>query len=414
MSDVEPHPDPSEPQIALPGYHQQLLSYLQQEHGELWNWFDSNPVRSRHTDSVRLALLRTAYRLDRASSESIYRVADDVADTMQMAAPVVLYQAQNPQDRNASLAWLPDEAHVILHGNLQELLTESELSAVIAHELAHHQLYTVNASAFLTVEQVLQAMLDDRSGSAPHDRTWRSFQLYTELYCDRRALQITGSLDDVVSALVKLDTGVKDISATAYLDQAQEILSTDPQENATLTHPEMYIRAWGLAAWQKDPTTADAVIRPLIEGTLQLERLDLLQQAQLSRLTESFLHDFLQPAWLRTRVTEGHLRRFFPNATWDASPADTVTGSTLTLQDVRHDPQLLRYLCCLLLDFVTVDPQLEDAPLAAAFLFADKHNLSEPFESLAKEELRLGKRHFRRIRSQAEELVATAHQELTE
>jgi hypothetical protein len=67
-----------------------------------------------------------------------------------------------------------------------------------------------------------------------------------------------------------------------------------------------------------------------------------------------------------------------------------------------------------LLDAVTVDPDLEDAPLAAAFLFADRLHLNEQFEALAADELRLGKRHFQRIRKQAQEVVTAAEKEFAE
>lgn len=413
MTDVTSQPDPAQTPMSLPAYHTALLDYLQRQQHELWDWFESQPIRSQHADSVRLALLRSAFRIDRESHDTLYRIADDVAGAMSMNLPVILYQAQNPQQLSASLAWLPEEAHIVLYGDLQDLLLEHELAAVIAHELAHHELLAARNSAFLNVTQVLNAMMADRSGSTSHDRTWRAFQMYTELYCDRRALEVCGSLEHVVSALVKLDTGVKDISADAYLAQAAELLSKHTSESEGITHPEMYLRVHALASWQADPTSTDTVMRPLIEGPLQLKSLDLLRQEQLAHFTEQFLRDFLQPVWLQTRVMQGYLRRLFPEFAWHRDPADDLRDTGLTLADVRSDPDLERYVCYLLLDCVTADPDLEDAPLAAAFLFADQHDLNDVFEPMAQKELRLGKRHFRRIRNEAQEIAAAAEEGLT-
>ncbi len=413
MSGVTPSHDPHEPEIALPTYHRELLDYLRLDHTELWNWFDSNPVRTQPFDAVRLSLLRSACRIDRTVDTRLYELADRVKDVLDVSAAVTFYQAQNSQSRNVSLSWLPGEAHVVLHGDVQDLLSDAELRSVIAHELAHHELYTLDGSAFLTVEQVLNAMLADRSASPSHTVTWRTFRLYTELYCDRRSLEVDG-LQDVVAALVKIDTGLRDVSADAYLKQAEEILAAEPRESDGDTHPEMYIRAHALAAWRRDRSAADDVVRPLIEGPLNLSRLDLLQQSRLSQLTERFLCDFLRPAWLQTRVTCGHMRRFFPDFTWTDSPVVPADEQDLTIAAARCDPQIERYLCCLLLDFVTADPQLEDAPLAAAFLFADQHDLGDVFEQTAEKELRLGKRHFQRIRREAAEITEAAEREFAE
>lgn len=414
MTETQPDRDATAAKLPLLPYHMELLTYLRREHTDLWDWFVSNPVRTRHADSVRLALLRSAYRIERSDDNRLYKVVDDVSQQMAMHVPVTLYQAQTSDGRNASLAWLPDEAHIVLHGNIQELLSDSELHALFSHELAHHELYSIDESAFLAVEQVLSAMLNDRTAQPVHTETWRAFRLYTELYCDRRALDVAERLDDVISVLVKMETGLKEVSASAYLTQAEEILSSDSGESEQTTHPEMYIRAKALAAWHEDKQSADRIIRPLIEGPLALSKLDLLRQAQLQQLTEQFVREFLKPGWLQTRVILGHVRRLFPDFDWKSGGEQVATESAGPLLDLTEDHQIHQYLCYLLLDFVTVDPDLEDAPLAAAFLFADRHDLEEQFTNLAAKELRLGKRHFQRIRSQAKEMTAVAEQEFAE
>ncbi len=218
----------------------------------------------------------------------------------------------------------------------------------------------------------------------------------------------------MIRTLIKIETGLRDVSAAAYLAQAEELLAGAAAESDEVTHPEMFIRAKAVAAWHEDPDSADQLIRPLIEGPWQMSDLDLIRQARLTRYTEQFLRRFLRPAWLRTPVVLGHARRFFPDFEWDAQKA-TEDDSMLPLADAKQwDERLRNYLCYLLLDFCTTDPELEDAPLAAAFLFADQHQLSEDFEDTAQKELRIGKRHFRRIRRQAHEVVMAAEEEFAE
>ncbi len=414
MSDQQTDADDSSSLPAPMEYHLELRAYLRSAHADAWKWFASHPVRTQHTESVRLALLRSTYRIEREANASLYEVVDAVAAKMNIRVPVTVFQADSSQGYNASLAWLPDEVQIVLYGDVQNLLIKPELEALIAHELAHHELYALDDAAFLIVEQLLSAMLADQSTQAPHDRTWRSFRLYTELYCDRRALDASENLDNVICALIKLKTGLKEVSAAAYLSQAEEILSRGDVETDEVTHPEMFIRAKALATWYDNPNDASNVIRPLIEGPLKLSELDLLRQAKLTQLTRHFVQDFLQPKWLQTRVTLGHMRRLFADFSWDQTPPPPGYEQEFTSPDSETDPQLLRYLCFLLLDFVTVDPELEDAPLAAALLFADRHQFSELFEAVAVEELRPGKRHFQRLRKQAKEIVVAAEKEFAE
>ena len=94
------------------------------------------------------------------------------------------------------------------------------------------------------VEQVLAAMLGDRAASHAHERTWKHFKLYTELFCDRMTLEMTGDLAACVSMQVKMETGLRNVSADAYLKQAEEVLRGSTTTSEGITHPEMFIRAW--------------------------------------------------------------------------------------------------------------------------------------------------------------------------
>ena len=159
-------------------------------------------MRDEYAQAVRHELLKSTYRLDRDTSGDLYKAAKTAADRLGHDAPVTLYQAQNAKGLNASLAWLPGELHVVLHGPVQETLSEPELIALFGHEIAHHLLFSIDAGAYLMVEQVLTAMLGDRAASHAHEQTWKHFKLYTELFCDRMALG-----DDRRSGDLRLDAG---------------------------------------------------------------------------------------------------------------------------------------------------------------------------------------------------------------
>ena len=60
------------------------------------------------------------------------------------------------------------------------------------------------------------------------------------------------------------------------------------------------------------------------------------------------------------------------------------------------------------LDFVTADRDLEELPLAAALVLAEKLGLKDRFTEIAKRELRLRKKQLETIDQDKEELLAKA------
>lgn len=426
-----------------PRYHQALLHYLKTQEPELWTWFSSQKALDETSETVRLELLKSAYRMDRESETDIYAMADQAAQMMNLTATVTLYQAQQAVGLNASLAWLPDEAHIVLHGPIRETLQAEELQALLVHELAHHELLTISNGDYLAMEHILMAMVADQSADSPHERTWRSHRLWTELFCDRRAVDITGNPEACVCALVKMETGLKDVSASAYLHQADEVLANQlaNQKQPTtgsegLTHPEMFIRAKAVQLWHEDPSTADDTIRVMIDGRLQLKTLDIMQQREVQLLTETFVRTFLQPEWLQTDLVIGHAHRFLdtkgvvekssvrkllvsPPQQQQSEPAnddvpeelpDDLHGK-LILPLQNCDAELKNFFGYVLLDFVTCDPDLEEYPLAAAFRFSEAVGLLDEFRALVATELKLGKRALQKAEDNAEQMVRNAEQE---
>ena len=122
-------------------YHQAIVAYLKEQEAEVWHWYASNRVRDDQAESIRFELLKSTYRLEREAQPEVYAAAEDVARRLGLDVPVTIYQAQNPQGLNASLAYVPSEAHVVLHGPVSAKLTEAEFRALLAHELSHFLLW---------------------------------------------------------------------------------------------------------------------------------------------------------------------------------------------------------------------------------------------------------------------------------
>ncbi|MCA9062612.1 MAG: M48 family metalloprotease, partial [Planctomycetaceae bacterium] len=200
----------SPPPVTPNGWLRAIVSCLKTTEPELWQWFSANRIRNSDVRERRIELLRSAYRLDRETTRDLYSLADHLVSLMDLAhitEPVTLYQAQQSSGLNVSIPDFPNELHVILHGPVLETLDEQELTAILAHEFAHHELHRVNDHACQIAEQLLTGMANDSAASPVHERTLRNFRLHTELSCDRRAAQVTDNPDACIRALMKMETG---------------------------------------------------------------------------------------------------------------------------------------------------------------------------------------------------------------
>ena len=401
--------------VSPTAYHRNVLECLKLHYTDLWDWFADHSRRPEAADAERVDLLKAAIRLDRDSSAELYSVVDSLAQQMGLHATFTIYQAQHAVGLNASMFCLPGEGHLVFHGPVLDLLDSEQLAALVAHELAHFELNNLNGGSFEIAEQVLLALATDAAADNPQLRTLRSYRLYTELYCDRRAAEVTGDFSACVAALVKLETGLKQVSVQSYIKQADEVLEAAAAQNTSVessgtTHPEMYIRAKALQMWTVNPGNVDDLVRPFVEGQWNLQQLDIMRQRLLCEATLEFLNAFLKPKWLRTNIMLGHLARF-ESAT--VSAASTAT-ELMKLWLEECDESIRSYFCYLLLDFVTCDADLEEAPLAAAWLFAENMGLGEEFQQQCAAELKLGKRALEKVFREAADIVLLAEKEFAE
>ncbi len=391
-------------------YHQQIRDYLQREQREIWDWYASNRVQDKQADAVRFELLKSTYRVDRDSQPKLYDQADQVAGQLGLEVPVTIYQAQNPHGLNASLAYLPNEAHIVFHGAIAEKLDAQEIRALLGHELSHLLLWQGWEGEYLIVDQVLSALTCDPNADIPHLESARLFQLYSEIFCDRGALSVVEDAKTVVAMLVKVMTGVAEVNAGSYLRQAAEILQ-DPSVRADqYTHPEAYIRASAVQLWADQDPQADEKISRMIEGPLRLHQLDLLSQQRLDRITRQLLDRMLVPQWIRTDAVLAHARLFYH----DYEPPRTAEDeAALVATFARVDDSIRDYACYLLLDFVSTDRDLEEFPLAAALDHSERLGFKSRFIDIARKELRLRKKQIDTIDQNKANLLAKAATTLT-
>jgi hypothetical protein len=384
-------------------YHLELRNYLQSEERELWNWFASAHAQADYTENLRLELLKSTYRLDRETHAELYEGVNEAKARLELDIPVTLYQAQNSPQINAALYFMPGEGHLVFSGPALTLLTKEEVKSVIGHELAHYHLWSLEGGDFHIADRMIQAVAMDPRAAPSHQQSARWYQLYTEIFADRGSYCVTGDLHPVVASLVKIETGLAQASAASYLKQAEEIFSKRMVAAEGISHPETFIRARALALWQEKKEEANGSISQMIEGVSGLDELDLIGQARLSRGTRRLLEYFLKPKWFQTATVLGHAKQFFSDfktaAKNDLSPVNApIPGETM----VRE------YCCFLLLDFVTIDPDLNEIPLAAAIDFARQLELDELFEKIAVKELKMKARDFRRLKEQSGAILAKA------
>jgi len=367
----------------------------------LWAWASSASVRGAAAEELRAEMLKTNYRLDAQGHPELVAQCALVAERMEVTAPVTMYQSTAGAGMNACLCFFPGEVHIVFSGPILATLKEQELSAVLAHELAHYRLWEIENGDFLVADRLLSAAANDSRAAWSHAQTARRFQLYTEIYADRGACVGCGELDAAVAALVKTETGLAQVSGASYLRQAEEIFSREAATAKGIDHPETFIRARALQLWREGDEELDSWLAATIEGPLTIDSLDLIGQGKLTALTRRFLGALLRPKWFQTAAVLAHAKSFFT----DFAPAREADDA-LVSELVGLDGPTREYFCYLMLDFAVVDRELNDVPLALAFDWAGRFEATAVLEKLLTKELGLGKRPLAKLRKDGPAMLA--------
>ena len=369
--------DPVTPE-PLP-YHRATVEHLRAALPEAWAHYASHQSVDAHEDAVRLHLLQTTYRMTPESHPELHQEVAEVASILGLSLPVELYHHTEPGASNASLIFHPERLRLTFQGPILELLNTDERKAMVAHELAHHLLWTAEDGAFYVADRLLHGV--HRQGrSAFH--SLRLFQLHTESFCDQAALVLLPK-EPVIATLVKITTGLKQVSATDFLAQSEELYAADGGAgSAGWTHPEAHLRALAVA---HSTTGAGPTTRRLLEGPVDLETLDLLRRAELTTVTRHLLGHVFQPSWLRTNAQLGLLRILFDDdlpafEAWSIEPA-------LALAD--YGTSVCDYLVALLVDVTAADPALEQLPMLRCHQVAEWLGLADDFEKAVNRQLKM-------------------------
>lgn len=376
-------------------YHRSTRELLRAMDPEVWNWFGRQRLDPAALEALKFDLLKSTYRLSRESHPALYQAADTVAEKLKVELPVTLYQSQTESLPNAGIAFATDEIHIVLQGKIEATLNEVELLALFGHEYGHHVLHQADGGEHLQAWDVLRATCLDANVHAAFQHSFRKLCLYTEIFCDRAAIEVVGDLQAVISMLVKVTLGANNVRATDFLKQAHEILNRSNSKIDTssdgITHPEAYIRACALELYHKQSPRLGRELIRWIEGPMNMSTLDLLQQREVSIATRQLLRQVLRYSPVQSDVMLSHARLYFE----DFSLAEcTNTGNEKLIgliKDRLSDDSLVTYLCYVLLDFATADRELDEMPLANVLQVAETLGIKEGLMPLARKELKLRK-----------------------
>lgn len=384
-------------------YHRKLSDLLEQNEKELWDWFSSDKFTSDAYEAQRLYLLKNSYRLETETHAKLYFQAESVATRLGLDIPVTLYQSMKSDARNAGLIFQPDAIHILFSGDLFKTLTDKELEFILGHEMAHHLHNTRQKNRFGTADRLLDWICGEPGAAAAHGHSFRLSRLYQEIFSDRIGLYASNDLDASISALVRVTTGLENISPKAYLKQADEALASSHKDGVQVgseewSHPETFIRVRALADWSEAPEMADDKLVSLVEGDNVLEQLDLLSQERMSGLTRDIILYFLRYPWDNQETLIAHAQGFFVDIEKDLKRPATEDRNNM-FDAVKSLPNSLKeFVAYLLMDFATVDTDLEDTPLIEAVHLADKFEIKDIFEAALKQDLKLSKSNIAALR----------------
>jgi hypothetical protein len=368
-------------------YHQKVKDHFKKQ-PKTWDYFAVAKNKEDQLLQFKTELLKNTYKFDPATEAFIYDKVNIAKEKLALQnLPVTVYQAQYTDELNASIVYLNNEAHIVFSGPITKLLDEEELLAVLAHELTHIKLYSMLDGDLEVADRIMTAIANNYNSEVSYFETARLFRLYTEIFCDRGAYAVLEKTGPVITSLVKASTGLDKVNADSYVKQADEIFSADiTTKAATVSHPENFIRAKAILLWHEKKEASEEEITKMIEGTSDLDQLDIFRQSELAQLTRRFLQLFLKPKWFQSTMVISQAKQYFTDFAWDEKAVldekfiETIGKAHQSVKD---------YLSYILVDFALVDPALEEIPSGWAFQFAEDVQLKDAHDAVIKKELKI-------------------------
>ena len=164
-----------------------------------------------------------------------------------------------------------------------------------------------------------------------------------------------------MTTLIKLHTGLAEVSAESDFRQADEIFSKSRESTREMTHLEPFNRARALQLWETQREAADQEIARMIEGPALLDSLDLIGRRKIEQTTRRLIGRYLAPKWLQTDLLMAPARQFFEDFETGERECPVHPEASLSDGDLKTAETALRdYFCYVLLDFATADRTLPE------------------------------------------------------
>jgi hypothetical protein len=384
-------------------FHYKLRDHFKKQ-DKTWNWFAGVSVKNDQLEQFKSELLQNTYRLDPEAEKDIYSLLDRAKKKLGIVIPVTIYQSQFTTESNAGIIFIQNEAHIVLSGPIVKNLNQDELLALLAHELSHVLLYTIENGDFEITSRIITAIGNDYRSEDAFTESSRLFSLFTELYCDIGALAVCESPDVVISTLVKIETGLDKISAESYLKQADEILAKIETGSSGDSHPESFIRAKALDLYVKDPTGSYQKISDLILGRDNLFRLNIFSKAEIHDVTRELIQLVMKPKWMQSELNKAHYQQYFKDFKTDSS---NVLGPELKARLKSGTSSMKEYYCYVMLDFALCDAEISEPASGLILDLAEQMELEEILKKLFKKELNMTDKKFNEFAKNASQTLSS-------
>lgn len=282
--------------------------------------------------------------------------------------------------------------HVVLQGPVLERLQESELLALLGHELAHYCLWSSHDGDYLIADRVLNDSTSAHNTTASYAESARLYGLHVELYADRGAALVAQSSAVAIAMLVKVHTGIAEVNAEAYLQQALELDEKAGRLSLGTSHPESFLRSQAIDMWWRQDPQLDSWLERRLRGPLSLASLDLPGQVALTAITRGFIAHYLQRTELQSEKVTTQAQQFFSDWQADTPPVDLAI---LTAEHI--DDSVQEYLHYVLMDLALADEDLREPALEQAMRIAHTLGSQEGFLKILKRDIKLGKRELTQL-----------------
>ena len=373
-------------------FQNQLKDYFKAKEN-IWQFFSSYKIQENEYESFKTDILKNCYRLGRDLHPNYHQIIDEIKTVFQIDKEVILYQEQNNMHSNASVYYLNNEAHIILTGPLLQILSIDEIKVILAHELSHVLLYTLNEGDFQTTERIINAITDDMRSPSSYFETSRLYALYTELFCDYGSYLVCQNRDLVISTLVKVHTGLKNVFAQEYLEQINEIFEKDKSRTEQKTHPEMYFRAKSLELLCQDYEQGKKDLVRFIDGNPEVSELGIFSQKKWQLFTFEFIQIILLPIFMQSSLSKNLAKTYFDN--FNLANSISFENKNLINEIEKSSVSMKEYFCYILFDFTLIDKEIYEMALIWTLQLSEYFGLKEPFEKIVKKELRLSELRFK-------------------